>query len=80
MAASVPTTGPGVPVRSNHRRGPQSAQAIGLGVEAPVGGVVVLGRAGLAQREVRHGRVGPVVGQGRVIVKRGPQLVQLMNG
>ena len=46
---------------------PEPRAAVGaghrLGVEAAVGGIVVLGRAGGAQGEVAHGRVGPVVGE-----------------
>ena len=36
---------------------------IGLGVEAPVGGVVVFGAAGRAHGEPGHGRLRPVVGR-----------------
>ena len=63
MAASVPTTGSDPGRASSHRRGPQSRAGDGLGVEAPVGGVVVLGRAGRAQGEPAHGGIGPVVGK-----------------
>ena len=60
--------------RSAHRAG------VGLGVKAPVGWVLVLAPAGRAEREAAHRRALAVVGQVSMIVNRGPQLVQLVNG
>ena len=55
---------------------PQARPAVrtgdGLGVEAPIGRVVVLRRAGGAHRKARHGGVRPVVGQAACDREAGP--------
>ena len=57
LASTSPPGRPKLQVRAAYRAG------VRLGVEASIQGVLVLGPARVAHREVLHGRVGPVVGQ-----------------
>ena len=74
-------SGPAAPGRPVGQ--PRAAGRAGdrLGVEAAVGRVAVLGRAGRAEREGRASMVwARSYGSSSMIVARGPQFVQLVNG
>ena len=73
--------GPAGRIRAGVSAGPHVGAGVGLGVEAAVERILVLGEAApRTSRTPPSSSSGRSYGTPRTIVKRGPQLVQLMNG